>query len=164
MHVKYSCSHSSGSLRSHFCAIRWSQTTTRFLCFANTGLCSLAITGSRTVPVITFIKFSFWKTNKKKSLFRYVFFLYLKTCTVLKTDEQLFRWHLFSLSNMLICELEGRFSTIWLCFLSLSCHTEISLCIWIEWLRCACFVCVCECAFVRLCTSDWHNGLYCQLN
>lgn len=52
------------------------------------------ITGSLTVPVITFLKFTFLKNIQKKSLFRYVF-LYLKTYTVLKTAEQLFQWHVF---------------------------------------------------------------------
>lgn len=127
------------------------------------------ITGSQTVPVITFIKFSFWKTNKNKSLFRYVFFLYIyiyQNLYCFKTDEQLFRWHLFSLSNVLIYELQGKFSTVWLCFLFMSCHTKVLLRNWIEWLRCVCLfrAYVRVCAFVRVCMSDWDDGLYCQLN
>lgn len=112
---------------------------------------------------------SFWKANKKKSLLYDIdmFFIYLETYTVLKTDEQLFRWHLFLCRICWSMNYKDGSQLFDFCFLSLSCHTEISLCVWIEWLRCVCVfvfcVCVCcECEFVSMCMSDWHDGLYCQ--
>lgn len=109
----------------------------------STWLCSLTdvpvITGSQTVPVITFIKLSLWKTNKKKiSLCRYVF-LYLKTYKVLKTDKILFRLHLF------LCQIcwsltykdgSQQFDSVF--YLCLVIQKSLSLCVTEVCVFCAC--------------------------
>lgn len=151
--------------------------TTETFCVSktiSTWLCSVMgvpmITGSQAVPVITFLKFSFWKTKHKKNHCLDMFFIY-QNLYCFKNRQAIIPMTSFSLSGVLLYELSGRFSTIWLCFLSLSCHTDILLCIWIEWLRCVSlrmlglylYVCDCVC-FVSVCMCDWHDGLYCQLN
>lgn len=169
---KYGC-----SLRSHFCATRWLRTADTF-CVSktrSTWSCSVmgvpVITGSQTVPVTTFLKFTFWKSNKKNHCLD-MFFIY-QNLYCFKNRQAIIPMTSFSLSDMLFYELWGRFSTIWLGF-SIFVLSYGHLAVYLNWATEVCLVayvglylcmrdCVCEYAFLSMCMCDWHDGLYCQL-
>lgn len=154
VHVKCSSSGSNGSLQSLGCDSDC-KLPHSFFVFSqkifkkNYCLCSLmgvhGILNSAThhFTIILFLK------NQQKNYCLDVF-LYLKHAIIPTTPFFLCQvcWSLRKLLN--------RFDSVFY----LSCHTEISLCIWTEWLS---FVRVCECAVVGMCRSDWNDGLFCQL-
>lgn len=172
MHVKYSCSHSDGSLHCHFCVTGRLQTAI-FLCFLQNSFPGYVaswvfpmITGSQTVPVITFIKFSFWKTNKKKNHCLDMFFFISQNIYCFKMTSNYSNDIFYFVKYVDLRTMRMVLNSLTL--FSIFVLSYWNLAVYLNWMTDVCvfcaYVCVCECVLVSMCMSDWDDGLYCQLN
>lgn len=165
-HVKYSCSHSDGSRHVSFLCDQATTNHRRILYFPklSTCLCSfvgvLVVTGSQTVPVITFLKF-FSKNKQKLSLFRYVFYIW-KPITVLKTDSNYSDDIFFFVKYVDLGTIRKVWNYLTLFSIFVLSYRNLAVCL--NWMTEVCALC----AYVLVCVSmrmtDWHEVLYCQWN
>ena len=133
------------------------------------------ITGSQAVPVITFLKFSFWKTKHKKNHCLDMFFIYQNLYCFKNSNKQLFRWHLF-LCQVCCCmncqEGSQQFDSVF--YLCLVIRTSCCVFELNDWgvSRCVCWGCTCTCVTVCVlwvcacvtdmtgCIANWITQCY----
>lgn len=134
--------------------------------FSKTSLCSLmGSSRDHRIPNSAshhFYKIIFLKNKQKKSLFRYVFYI-SKTFIVLK-NRRLLWWHLFLCRICWSKNYKEGLNDLTVFYL---CLVIQKLAVYLNWMTevyAFCAYVYLSVHFVSVCMSDWHDGLYCQLN